>query len=120
MAKDLEKVYDHIIIGSGFGGSVSAMRLAEKGYDVLVLEMGKEYKAKDFPKNNWKLAKFFWSPMLRWFGFQRLTFFKNVFIESIILTFGYGRVRGSEHGLIVSVSRTSRWPKMKCIHIIIR
>ena len=92
-----EKVYDHIIIGSGFGGSVSAMRLAEKGYDVLVLEMGKEFKAKDFPKNNWKLAKFFWSPMLRWFGFQRLTFFKNVFILSGVGVGGGSLVYANTH-----------------------
>ena len=97
MAEDLDKVYDHIIIGSGFGGSVSAMRLAEKGYDVLVLEMGKEYKAKDFPKNNWKLAKFFWSPMMRWFGFQRLTFFKNVFILSGVGVGGGSLVYANTH-----------------------
>jgi len=92
-----DKVYDHIIIGSGFGGSVSAMRLAERGYDVLVLEMGKEYKAKDFPKNNWKLAKFFWSPMMRWFGFQRLTFFKNVFILSGVGVGGGSLVYANTH-----------------------
>ena len=48
-----EKIYDYIIIGSGFGGSVSAMRLSEKGYDCLILEKGREYKQNDFPKTNW-------------------------------------------------------------------
>ncbi|HRF39842.1 MAG TPA: NAD(P)-binding protein, partial [Saprospiraceae bacterium] len=50
-----EKTYDYIVIGSGFGGSVSAMRLAEKGYSVLVLEKGKRYATGDFPRSNWNL-----------------------------------------------------------------
>ena len=49
--KNLE--YDYVIIGSGFGGSVSALRLSEKGYKVLVIEKGKWFKAEDFPKTNW-------------------------------------------------------------------
>ncbi len=73
---------DYIIIGSGFGGSVSAMRLAEKGYNVTVLEKGKHYAAKDFPKTNWNAPKYLWAPALKWFGFQKLTFFKDVFILS--------------------------------------
>jgi len=77
-----DKIYDYIVIGSGFGGSVSAMRLAEKGYSVLILEKGKEYKTKDFPKTNWNFRKFFWAPLFKWFGFQQLTFFKEVFILS--------------------------------------
>ena len=56
------KIYDYIIIGSGFGGSVSAMRLAEKGYSVLVIEKGKHYRNEDFPKTNWNFKKFFWAP----------------------------------------------------------
>ena len=47
----MEKSFDYIVIGSGFGGSVSAMRLAEKGYSVLVIEKGKEYPSKKFPKS---------------------------------------------------------------------
>ena len=54
-------VYDYVIIGSGFGGSVSAMRLAEKGYRVLVLERGKRYNAEDFPKTNWNIFKYLWA-----------------------------------------------------------
>ena len=57
--------YDYIIIGSGFGGSVSALRLAEKGYNVLVIEKGKWFnEAKDFPKTNWNLRKWLWLPAL--------------------------------------------------------
>ena len=50
-------VYDYVVIGSGFGGSVSAMRLAEKGYRVLVLEKGKRYRDEDFADTNWKFWK---------------------------------------------------------------
>ena len=78
----MEKVYDYIVIGSGFGGSVSAMRLAEKGYSVLVLEMGKWYRTEDFPKTNWNLPKYLWWPGLRMFGFQNLSFFKDASILS--------------------------------------
>ncbi len=76
------KIYDYIIIGSGFGGSVSAMRLAEKGYSVLVLEKGKKYEAKDFPKSNWNFRKYLWIPGLHFFGFLKLTFFKKLFVLS--------------------------------------
>lgn len=72
--------YDYIIIGSGFGGSVSAMRLSEKGYKVLVIEKGKRYEAGDFPKTNWNLKKYLWMPSLKWFGFLKLTFFKKMFV----------------------------------------
>ena len=50
--------YDYIIIGSGFGGSVAALRLAEKGYKVAVIEQGKRYKNNDFPKKNWNFRKY--------------------------------------------------------------
>ena len=65
--------YDYIIIGSGFGGSVAALRLAEKGYSVLIIEKGRRFQAEDFPKSDWSLHKFLWVPALRWFGFQKLT-----------------------------------------------
>ena len=71
-------VYDYVIIGSGFGGSVSAMRLAEKGYSVLVLERGKRYEDKDFPKTNWNIWKFLWLPPLRCFGIMQFSFFRNI------------------------------------------
>lgn len=55
---DIDEVYDFVVIGSGFGGSVSAMRLVEKGYTVLVIERGKRYEDPDFPKTNWAFWKF--------------------------------------------------------------
>lgn len=68
------QIYDYIVIGSGFGGSVSAMRLTEKGYSVLVLERGKRFEDQDFPKTNWNLPKFLWLPALRCFGIFQMTF----------------------------------------------
>jgi cholesterol oxidase len=73
-------VLDYIVIGSGFGGSVSAMRLAEKGYRVLVLERGKRYRDQDFPKSNWRIWKFLWLPKLRCFGIQQITMLNGVMI----------------------------------------
>lgn len=70
--------YDYIIVGSGFGGSVSALRLSEKGYKVLVLEKGKRLTATDFPKSNWNLKKWLWLPGLRFFGLFKLTFFRHI------------------------------------------
>ena len=63
-----EPTYDYLIIGSGFGGSISAMRLAEKGYDVLVVERGKRYADKDFAKRDWDIGRYLWLPALRCFG----------------------------------------------------
>ncbi|PCI09046.1 MAG: GMC oxidoreductase [Flavobacteriaceae bacterium] len=74
--------YDYIIIGSGFGGSVSALRLSEKGYKVLVIEKGKWYTAKDFAKTNWNLPKWLWIPTLRFFGIMKLTIFKHLAVLS--------------------------------------
>jgi len=76
------KTYDYIIIGSGFGGSVSALRLSEKGYKVLVIEKGSWWKPDDFPKTNWNLKKWLWLPSLRFFGFFKLTFLRHVGILS--------------------------------------
>ncbi len=76
----LEPVYDYVIIGSGFGGSVSAWRLTEKGYSVLVLERGKRWNAEDFPKTNWNVFKYLWMPALRCFGPQGLNFFKDIWL----------------------------------------
>lgn len=72
--------FDYIIIGSGFGGSVSALRLAEKGYSVLVIEKGRRYRTDDFPKTNWNLPKYFWLPSMGLHGFQAMTLLKDVFI----------------------------------------
>jgi cholesterol oxidase len=71
---------DYAIVGSGFGGSVSALRLAEKGYSVLVLEQGKRWKADDFPKTNWNLRRFIWMPGLLLHGFQQITLLRDVLV----------------------------------------
>ena len=78
----MEKTYDYIVIGSGFGGSVSSMRLAEKGYSVLTIEKGRRFKTEDFPKTNWNLKKYLWLPALGFLGFQKLNLFKHAFILS--------------------------------------
>ena len=69
MSTNSQHDYDYIVIGSGFGGSVAALRLAEKGYRVLVLEKGKWYRETDFPKTNWNLRRWLWVPLIRFFGF---------------------------------------------------
>jgi cholesterol oxidase len=74
--------YDWIVIGSGFGGSVSALRLAEKGYSVCVLECGRRFADRDFARSAWNLRRYFWSPRLGMRGVLRLTFFKDVFVAS--------------------------------------
>lgn len=88
---------DYIVVGSGFGGSVSAMRLAEKGYRVLVIEKGKRWKAGDFPKTNWNVRKYLWLPLLRCFGFQKLTFFREVFVISGVGVGGGSLVYANTH-----------------------
>ena len=75
-------VYDYIVIGSGFGGSVASLRLVEKGYKVLTLEQGKRFNPGDFPKSNWNLPKYLWIPTLRFFGFQKLSFYTTASILS--------------------------------------
>ncbi|GAO02324.1 GMC oxidoreductase [Anaeromyxobacter sp. PSR-1] len=72
--------YDYLVIGSGFGGSVSALRLAEKGWRVGVLEMGKRWRPEDFPRTNWNLRKFLWMPRLRLFGIQQITLLRDVLV----------------------------------------
>lgn len=72
--------YDYIVIGSGFGGAVSALRLAEKGYRVLVLEKGRRYHTTDFPRTNWNLRKYLWIPRIGLYGIWNLSLLKHVFI----------------------------------------
>ncbi len=72
--------FDYVVIGSGFGGSVSAMRLAEKGYRVLVLERGKRFADADFPRVNWNAFKYLWRPELRCFGIQQMTFLNDALV----------------------------------------
>ena len=72
--------YDVLIIGSGFGGSVTAMRLAEKGYRVGVLEAGKRYDTDDLPASSWDTRRFIWAPRLGCFGIQRIHLLRDVVI----------------------------------------
>ncbi|MFC7544916.1 FAD-dependent oxidoreductase [Plantactinospora sp. GCM10030261] len=65
--------YDVVVIGSGFGGSVSALRLAEKGYTVGVLEAGRRFADDEFPETSWRARRFLWAPVLGWYGIQRMT-----------------------------------------------
>ena len=74
--------YDFVIVGSGFGGAVAALRLTEKGYRVLVLEKGKHLAAADFPKTNWDVRRYFWLPQLRCTGLFKMTFFQHVAVLS--------------------------------------
>jgi cholesterol oxidase len=74
--------YDWIVVGSGFGGSVSALRLAEKGYRVAVVECGRRFEDQDFAETTWQLGRYYWMPRLGLRGILRLTVFKDVFIAS--------------------------------------
>lgn len=82
--------YDWIIVGSGFGGSVSALRLVEKGYKVLLIEKGKRFSPEDFPANNWDLKRWMWMPGL---GLQGI--FQMSFMEHVTIMHGVGVGGGS-------------------------
>jgi cholesterol oxidase len=75
-----EQTYDFVISGSGFGGSVSALRLTEKGYSTLVLERGKRFHDQDFAHSNWNVWKYLWAPKLRCFGILQITPLPNVIV----------------------------------------
>jgi cholesterol oxidase len=74
--------YDWIVVGSGFGGSVSALRLAEKGYSVAVLECGKRFSDEDFPKSTWDSRRYFWAPRAGMKGIFRLSLFRDIAVVS--------------------------------------
>ena len=74
--------YDWLVIGSGFGGSTSALRLAERGYRVAVLECGRRFADEDFAKTTWDAAKYYWMPKLGMKGIFRLTLFRDIFVAS--------------------------------------
>ena len=71
--------FDFAIVGSGFGGSVSALRLAEKGYSVAVLEMGKRWTQDDFPHTTWDVRKYLWKPSFGLYGILQMTLVKDAF-----------------------------------------
>lgn len=75
-----DNIYDYIIIGSGFGGSVSAMRLTEKGYSVLVLEKGKRFRDEDFAKTNWQFWKYLWMPAIGAHGILQIAILNGVMV----------------------------------------
>lgn len=77
---DHETHFDVLIIGSGFGGSVTALRLVEKGYRVGVLEAGRRYRDDELPRTSWNLRRFLWAPKLGCYGIQRIHPLRNVLI----------------------------------------
>jgi len=72
--------YDVVVVGSGFGGSVAALRLAEKGYRVAVVEAGRRFDATTLPRTSWDLPRFLWAPWLFCFGIQRLHVLRDVVV----------------------------------------
>ncbi len=76
----MSDVLDFVIVGSGFGGSVSALRLTEKGYRVRVLERGMRFRDEDFARSNWNVRRALWAPALRCFGILQISPFRNIFV----------------------------------------
>ena len=76
----MQIIYDYVIVGSGFGGSVSALRLAEKGFSVLVIEKGRRFGDSDFAKTNWNFWKYLWLPALGAHGILQISVLKGVMV----------------------------------------
>ncbi len=72
--------FDFVVIGSGFGGSVSALRLVEKGYRVAVIEMGRRWTPDSFPRTSWSIHRWFWRPKLGLRGFFNMRLFRHATI----------------------------------------
>ena len=72
--------YDFIVVGSGFGGSVSALRLTQKGYRVLVIERGRRFRDEEFPHTNWDIRKYLWLPIARCFGILEISLFRDLLV----------------------------------------
>lgn len=75
-----QSVYDFVIVGSGFGGSVSALRLTEKGYSVIVLEKGRRFRDRDFARTNWQFWKYLWLPALGAFGLLQISILRGLMV----------------------------------------
>ncbi len=72
--------YDVVVVGSGFGGSVAALRLSEKGYRVAVLEAGQRFDAANLPRTSWEVRRFLWAPRVGCYGIQRVHFLRDVLV----------------------------------------
>jgi cholesterol oxidase len=72
--------FDVVVVGSGFGGSVAALRLVEKGYRVAVLEAGRRFADDEFAKTSWDLRRYLWAPQLGCYGIQRIHLLRNVMV----------------------------------------
>ena len=72
--------YDVVVVGSGFGGSVAALRLSEKGYRVAVLEAGQRFDAANLPRTSWEVRRFLSAPRVGCYGIQRVHFFRDVLV----------------------------------------
>jgi cholesterol oxidase len=77
-----KRIWDWVIVGSGFGGSVSGLRLAEKGYRVLMLEKGRRFAPGDFPRSNWDLKRWLWEPRFNLRGPFRMSFLPHITVMS--------------------------------------
>ena len=103
--------YDYIVIGSGFGGSVSALRLTEKGYSVGVMEKGKRFQPGDFPESNLQLGKYLWMPRLRLHGILQITWLKHLMVLHGAGVGGGSLVYAMTHPVPPDVVfRDPRWP----------
>ncbi|MFC5678537.1 FAD-dependent oxidoreductase [Aeromicrobium endophyticum] len=74
--------YDVLVVGSGFGGSVAALRLTEKGYRVGLMEAGRRFADDELPKTSWHASRYLWAPWARCFGIMRITLLRDVLIAS--------------------------------------
>ncbi|MPZ28821.1 MAG: FAD-dependent oxidoreductase [Micromonosporaceae bacterium] len=87
--------YDVVVIGSGFGGSVAALRAAEKGYAVAVLEAGRRFADHEFPQTSWRTRRFLWAPRLGCYGIQRITLLRGRRGAGVLVLSGAGVGGGS-------------------------